>query len=142
MSDSLAAMPAIASPSPDVPASLQSFLSFDFGARRTGVAAGNRVLGTATPLRTIVANAGGEGSVVVNKIREGKDDFGFNARDNKYENFFAAGIIDPTKVTRLALENAASISGLLLTTECVIADDPETKEPMPPMGGGGMGGMM
>ena len=94
------------------------------------------------PLRTIVANAGGEGSVVVNKIREGKDDFGFNARDNKYENFFAAGIIDPTKVTRLALENAASISGLLLTTECVIADDPETKESMPPMGGGGMGGMM
>ena len=94
------------------------------------------------PLRTIVANAGGEGSVVVNKVREGKDDYGYNARDNKYENFFAAGIIDPTKVTRLALENAASIAGLLLTTECVIADDPETKDSMPPMGGGGMGGMM
>jgi len=94
------------------------------------------------PMRTIVANAGGEGSVVVNKVREGKADYGYNARDNKYENFFAAGIIDPTKVSRLALENAASIAGLLLTTECVIADDPETKEPMPPMGGGGMGGMM
>jgi len=94
------------------------------------------------PLRTIVANAGGEGSVVVNKVREGKDDYGYNARDNKYENFFAAGIIDPTKVTRLALENAASIAGLLLTTECVIADDPDTKDSMPPMGGGGMGGMM
>jgi chaperonin GroEL len=95
------------------------------------------------PIRTIVSNAGGEGSVVVNKVREGKADFGYNARDNKYENFFAAGIIDPTKVTRLALENAASIAGLLLTTECVIADDPDTKENMPSMGGGGgMGGMM
>lgn len=95
------------------------------------------------PLRTIVSNAGGEPSVVVNKVREGKGDFGYNARDDKYENFFAAGIIDPTKVTRLALENAASIAGLLLTTEAVVADDPEEKEaPMPPMGGGGMGGMM
>jgi chaperonin GroEL len=94
------------------------------------------------PLRTIVFNAGGEGSVVVNKIREGKDDFGYNAREDKYENMFAAGIIDPTKVTRLALENSASISGLLLTTECVIADQPEEKPAMPPMGGGGMGGMM
>ncbi len=94
------------------------------------------------PLRTIVANAGGEGSVVVNKVREGKGDYGFNARDNKYENFFAAGIIDPTKVSRLALENAASIAGLLLTTECVIADDPEAKDAMSSMGGGGMGGMM
>jgi len=96
-----------------------------------------------SPLRTIVYNAGGEGSVVVNKVREGKGDYGYNARDDKYENFFAAGIIDPTKVTRLALENAASIAGLLLTTECVVADDPDAKEPaMPPMGGGGMGGMM
>jgi len=94
------------------------------------------------PIRTIVANAGGEGSVVVNKVREGKADYGYNARDNKYENFFAAGIIDPTKVTRLALENAASIAGLLLTTECVIADDPESKDAMPMGGGGGMGGMM
>ena len=95
------------------------------------------------PLRTIVYNAGGEGSVVVNKVREGSGDFGYNARTGVYENFFAAGIIDPTKVSRLALENAASIAGLLLTTECVIADDPDDKEPaMPNMGGGGMGGMM
>lgn len=95
------------------------------------------------PLRTIVANAGGEGAVVVQKVKEGKDDFGYNARENKFENMFAAGVIDPTKVTRLALENAASIASLLLTTECVIADEPDDKAPaMPPMGGGGMGGMM
>lgn len=94
------------------------------------------------PLRTIVANAGGEGSVVVNKVREGKDDFGYNAREDKYENMFSAGIIDPTKVTRLALENASSISGLLLTTECVIADQPEEKSAGMPQMGGGMGGMM
>lgn len=94
------------------------------------------------PLRTIIANAGGEGSVVVNKVKEGKGDYGYNAREDRYENMFAAGVLDPTKVTRLALENAASIAGLLLTTECVIADDPDEKEPaMPPMGGG-MGGMM
>jgi chaperonin GroEL len=94
------------------------------------------------PLRTIAENAGQEGSVIVNKVRDGKDDFGYNARDNKFENFFAAGIIDPTKVTRLALENAASIAGLLLTTEAVVSDIPEEdKAPsMPP--GGGMGGMM
>jgi chaperonin GroEL len=80
---------------------------------------------------------------VVQKVKEGKDDFGYNARDNKFENMFAAGVIDPTKVTRLALENAASIASLLLTTECVIADEPEDKSSaMPPMGGGGMGGMM
>jgi len=94
------------------------------------------------PLRTIVANAGGEGSVVINRIKSEKDDFGYNAREDKYENMFAAGIIDPTKVTRLALENSSSISALLLTTECVIADQPEEKSAMPPMGGGGMGGMM
>jgi chaperonin GroEL len=94
------------------------------------------------PLRTIVANAGGEGSVVVNRVREGKDDFGYNAREDKYENMFSAGIIDPTKVTRLALENASSISGLLLTTECVIADQPEEKSAGMPQMGGGMGGMM
>jgi len=95
------------------------------------------------PLRTIVSNAGLEGSVIVQKVKEGKDDFGYNAREDKYENMFAAGIIDPTKVTRLALENAASIASLLLTTECVIADQPEEKAAaaMPPMGGG-MGGMM
>ncbi|WP_299760594.1 chaperonin GroEL [uncultured Pontibacter sp.] len=96
------------------------------------------------PLRTIVSNAGGEGSVVVQAIREGKADYGYNARDNKYENMFAAGIIDPTKVTRLALENAASIAGLLLTTECVVSEDPEEEKGAPAMPGGmgGMGGMM
>ncbi len=96
-----------------------------------------------SPLRTIVANAGGEGSVVINAVKAGKDDFGYNAREDKYENMIAAGIIDPTKVTRLALENAASIAGLLLTTECVIADKP-ANEPAHGhgQGGGGMGGMM
>lgn len=96
------------------------------------------------PLRTIVQNAGNEGSVIIQKIREEKGDFGYNARADKFENLFAAGVIDPTKVTRLALENAASIAGLLLTTECVVADDPEDEKEapaMPPMGGG-MGGMM
>ncbi|MCS6968466.1 MAG: chaperonin GroEL [Cytophagales bacterium] len=77
------------------------------------------------PLRTIVANAGGEGSVVVQKVKEGKDDFGYNAREDRFEPLFAAGVIDPTKVTRLALENAASIASLLLTTECVVAEEPE-----------------
>jgi chaperonin GroEL len=94
------------------------------------------------PLRTIVANAGQEGSVIVNKVKDGKDDFGFNARDNKYENFFAAGIIDPTKVARLALENASSIAGLLLTTEAVVSEIPEEKEAPAMPHGGGMGGMM
>jgi chaperonin GroEL len=95
------------------------------------------------PLRTIVENSGLEGSVVVQKVKEGKDDFGFNAKDNKYENLIKAGVIDPTKVTRLALENASSISSLLLTTDAVVADEPEDAPPMPPMGGGGgMPGMM
>lgn len=96
------------------------------------------------PLRTIVANAGGEGSVVVNEVKGGKADYGYNAREDKYEKMIAAGVIDPTKVTRLALENAASISSLLLTTECVIAEEKEEAgaAPMPPMGGGGMPGMM
>jgi len=97
-----------------------------------------------SPLRTIVANAGAEPSVIVQKIKEGKGDFGYNAREDKFENMIAAGIIDPTKVTRLALENAASIASLLLTTEAVVAESPEDEKaaPMPPMGGGGMGGMM
>ena len=94
------------------------------------------------PLRTIVSNAGGEPSVVVNKIRENKGNYGYNARTDKYEDLFKAGVIDPTKVTRLALENAASIAALLLTTECVVADVKEEGPSMPPMGGGGMGGMM
>ncbi len=116
-------------------------LKVDNEDQETGVAIIRQAI--EAPLRTIVANAGGEGSVVVNRVREGKDDFGYNAREDKYENMFAAGIIDPTKVTRLALENSASISGLLLTTECVIADQPEEKSAgMPHMGGGGMGGMM
>ncbi|WP_111670265.1 chaperonin GroEL [Algoriphagus litoralis] len=95
-----------------------------------------------SPLRTIVSNAGGEPSVVINKIRENKGNYGYNARTDIYEDLFAAGVIDPTKVTRLALENAASIAALLLTTECVVADVKEDSPAMPPMGGGGMGGMM
>ncbi|NBV08862.1 MAG: chaperonin GroEL [Flavobacteriia bacterium] len=87
------------------------------------------------PLRQIIANAGGEGAVIVQKVREGKDDFGYNARTDKFEYLYAAGVIDPTKVTRIAVENAASIASMLLTTECVIVDQPE--EP----GAGGMGGM-
>jgi len=99
------------------------------------------------PIRQIVNNAGGEASVVVNKIKEGKDDFGFNAATEVFENLFEAGVIDPTKVTRVALENAASVSGLLLTTEATIVDKPEKDSGMPPMPGGmdgmgGMGGMM
>ncbi|MBK5280404.1 MAG: chaperonin GroEL [Bacteroidia bacterium] len=95
------------------------------------------------PLRVIAENAGQEGSVIVNKVRDGKKDFGYNALENKFENFFDAGIIDPTKVTRLALENAASIAGLLLTTEAVVSEIAEEKEmPQMPGGGGGMGGMM
>jgi len=93
------------------------------------------------PLRQIVANAGLEGSIIVQKIREGKADFGFNARTETYENMFAAGVIDPTKVSRVALENAASIAGMLLTTECVIADKPEPKSAAPAGMPPGMGGM-
>jgi chaperonin GroEL len=94
------------------------------------------------PLRTIVANAGGEGSIVLQRVKEGKEDFGYNARTGEYEHLYEAGVIDPTKVTRLALENAASIASLLLTTECVVAEDPEEEKSAPAMGGGGMGGMM
>ena len=97
-----------------------------------------------SPIRTIVENSGGEGSVVIQNIKEGKGDYGYNAAVDKFESMFKAGIIDPTKVSRLALENAASIAGLLITTECVVVDEPETEAPaapaMPP--GGGMGGMM
>ena len=93
------------------------------------------------PLRQIVANAGGEGSVVVNKVREGKGAFGYNARDDKYEDLLAAGIIDPTKVSRVALENAASIASMFLTTECVLAEK-KSEQPAPAMPAGGMGGMM
>ena len=95
------------------------------------------------PIRQIVENAGLEGSVVVSKIKDGKDDFGFNAKNEKYENMLKAGIIDPAKVVRVALENASSVAGMLLTTECVISEVPSKEDPpMPPMGGGGMPGMM
>lgn len=94
------------------------------------------------PIRQIVVNSGIEGSIVVQKVKEGKADFGFNARTEVYENLFKAGVIDPTKVTRIALENAASIAGMLLTTECVIADKPKKEEPHVHGGGApGMGGM-
>lgn len=107
----------------------------------TGIAIVRRAL--EEPLRQIVANAGGEGSIVVQKVMEGKDDFGFNAATGVYENLYAAGVIDPKKVSRISLENAASIAALLLTTECVLADEPEENGPSMPAGGmGGMGGMM
>ncbi|WP_443683759.1 chaperonin GroEL, partial [Phocaeicola plebeius] len=96
------------------------------------------------PLRQIVANAGKEGAVVVQKVREGKGDFGYNARTDVYEQLHAAGVVDPAKVTRVALENAASIAGMFLTTECVIVEKKEEKPEMPMAapGMGGMGGMM
>jgi chaperonin GroEL len=96
------------------------------------------------PLRQIVSNAGGEGAVVANSVREGQGDFGYNARTEVFENLFEAGVIDPTKVTRVALENAVSISGMVLITECVVSDEEEEMMPSaPPAGmGGGMGGMM
>ncbi len=94
------------------------------------------------PLRQIVNNAGGEGSVVVNKVREGKGSFGYNARDDRYEDMLAAGIIDPTKVSRVALENAASIASMFLTTECVLAEKKSAEPAAPAMPAGGMGGMM
>jgi len=106
----------------------------------TGVAIVKRAL--EEPLRQIVENAGVEGSIVVQKVKEGKGDYGFNAKEEQYENLYKAGVIDPTKVTRIALENAASIAGMLLTTECVVADKPKKEEPhMHPGGAPGMGGM-
>lgn len=109
----------------------------------TGIAIVKRAV--EEPLRQICENAGIEGSIVVQKVKEGTGDFGYNARTNVYENLISAGVIDPTKVSRVALENAASIAAMLLTTEVVLADDPEDNAGgagMPPMGGGGMGGMM
>ena len=108
----------------------------------TGIAIVRRAV--EEPLRQIIANAGGEGAIIVQKVKEGKDDFGYNARTDKYEKLYAAGVIDPTKVTRIAIENAASIAAMLLTTECVIADQPEENNPGAAMGGmgGGMPGMM
>jgi chaperonin GroEL len=95
-----------------------------------------------SPLRTIVENAGGEGSVVTAKVLEGKDDFGYDAKSEAYVDMLKAGIIDPKKVTRIALENAASVAGMILTTECALVDIKEDAPAMPPMGGGGMPGMM
>ncbi|MEQ9467002.1 MAG: chaperonin GroEL [Ekhidna sp.] len=116
-------------------------LTFDNEDQNTGVTIVRNAI--QSPLRTIVENAGGEASVVVNQVLAGKADYGFNAANGEYVNMFKAGIIDPTKVTRLALENAASIAALLLTTECVVAEEPEKEGAgMPPMPGGGMGGMM
>ncbi|HBS89105.1 MAG: chaperonin GroL [Bacteroidetes bacterium GWF2_38_335] len=106
----------------------------------TGIAIVKRAI--EEPLRIIVENAGKDGPVVVQKIKEGKGDYGYNARTDVYENLFEAGVIDPTKVARVALENAASIAGMFLTTECVLADIKEDAPAMPPMGGGGMPGMM
>ena len=93
------------------------------------------------PLRQIAENAGVEGSVIIQKIREGKDDFGYNARTDEYVKMYEAGVIDPTKVARVALENAASVAGMFLTTECAIADIPEPAPAAAPAGAG-MGGMM
>ena len=118
-------------------------LKLDNADQNTGVAIIRAAI--EAPLRTIVENAGGEASVVVNNVRGKKGDYGYNAGNDSYVNMFEEGIIDPTKVTRLALENAASIAGLLLTTEAVVADQPEPEPPMPAGGGGmpgGMGGMM
>ena len=108
----------------------------------TGIAIVRRAV--EEPLRQIIANAGGEGAIIVQKVKEGKDDFGYNARTEKYEKLYSAGVIDPTKVTRIAIENAASIAAMLLTTECVIADQPEENNTAAGMGGmgGGMPGMM
>ena len=96
------------------------------------------------PLRQIVANAGLEGAIIVQKVKDGKGDYGYNARTDKFENFFESGVIDPAKVTRVALENAASIAGMFLTTECVISEKKEENAAaaMPNPGMGGMGGMM
>ena len=107
---------------------------------QTGIAIVERAI--EEPLRQIAANAGVEGAVVVQKVREGKGDYGYNARTDEYENLLAAGVIDPAKVTRVALENAASIAGMFLTTECVIADKKDPNAPAAPAMGGGMPGMM
>jgi len=120
--------------------SLEAKVKGQIADEQTGMAIVRRAL--EEPIRILTANAGIDGSIVVQKIKEGKADFGFNARTEVYENLFKAGVIDPTKVSRVALENAASIAGMLLTTECVVADKPKKEEPMghgaPDMGG--MGG--
>jgi chaperonin GroEL len=105
----------------------------------TGIAIVKRAL--EEPLRQIVANAGLEGSIIIQKVKEGTEDFGFNARNEQYENLIKTGVIDPTKVTRIALENAASVASMILTTECSLVDIKEDKPSMPSGMPGGMGGM-
>jgi chaperonin GroEL len=114
-------------------------VKYDDADEKTGIDIIRRAL--EEPLRCIVTNAGGEGSVIVQKILEGSGDFGYNARTETFENLFSSGVIDPTKVTRIALENAASVASLLLTTECVISDEPKEEPAMPAGGGMGGGGM-
>jgi chaperonin GroEL len=115
-------------------------MKVDNGDQKIGIEIVKRAL--EEPIRMIVQNAGLEGAVVVNKVKEGKDDYGFNAQTEKYENLIQTGVIDPTKVTRIALENAASVAGLLLTTEATVVEKPEKERPMPQMPhGGGMGDM-
>lgn len=114
-------------------------ISTDNADEKTGVAIVKRAL--EEPLRQIAENGGVDGSIIVQKVKEGNGNYGYNARLDKFQNMLVAGVIDPTKVSRVALENAASIAGMLLTTDCVISEDPE-KEAAPAMPGGGMGGMM
>ena len=104
----------------------------------TGIAIIRRAI--EEPMRQIMKNAGVEGAVILQKVKDGEGDFGYNARTDTFENFFSTGVIDPAKVTRVALENASSIAGMFLTTECVIADKKEDN-PAPAMPAGGMGGM-
>jgi chaperonin GroEL len=118
---------------------LESKVKGQIADEQTGMAIVRRAL--EEPLRILTANAGIDGSIVVQKVKEGKADYGFNARTEEYENLFAAGVIDPTKVSRVALENAASIAGMLLTTECVVADKPKKEEAHAHPGAPGMGGM-
>ena len=107
----------------------------------TGIQIINKAL--EAPLRTIVENSGGEGSVVISKVLEGNKNFGYDAKEGKFVDMLKNGIIDPKKVARVALENAASVAGMILTTECALIDIKEEAPPqMPPMGGGGMPGMM
>jgi chaperonin GroEL len=116
-------------------------LKSDNSDEATGVQIINKAI--ESPLRTIVENSGGEGSVIVSKVLEGGDNFGFNAKEGTFVDMLKEGIIDPTKVARVALENAASVGGMILTTECALIDIKEDAPPMPPMGGGGgMPGMM
>ena len=115
---------------------LVSYKLMDGADFNTGIAIISKAI--EAPLRTIVQNGGGSAEVVINEVKNGEDDFGYNARTETYGNLLEEGIIDPTKVTRLALENAASIASLLLTTECVVATEKDEKEPQIPQGGFGM----